>query len=68
MRRINVTATGPIENVLVLKKVNMERTINLKTFKFSTANINSKPLPGDKTLGIEPAIRFNEIKDSDKTE
>ena len=27
-----------------------------------------KPLPGDKTLGLESAIRSYEIEDSDKTE
>ena len=27
----------------------------------------AKPLPGDKTLGIEPAIRLYDIEDGDKT-
>ena len=36
--------------------------------KASTANPSCKPPPGDKTLGFEPAIRFYEIEDDDKTE
>ena len=39
-----------------------------KTVKESTSKPNIKPLPGDKQLGIDPAIRFYERNDSDKTE
>ena len=34
----------------------------------SIANTLGKPIPGDKTLGLEPYIRFYEIEDVDKTE
>ena len=47
----------------------MARTIStINTVKASTANQNVNPPPGDKSLGIEPAICFYEIEGSDKTE
>ena len=46
----------------------MASNIILKTVKASTAKPDNTPPPGDKTLGIEPDIRFYEIEDSDKTE
>ena len=48
----------------------MARYISMKkkTVKDSTSKPNIKPLPGDKSFGIDPAIRFYERKDSDKTE
>ena len=36
--------------------------------KASAAKPLVKPLPGDKTLGIEPEIRFYVIEDGDDTE
>ena len=36
-------------------------SMNMKTVKASTAKYNSKPLSGDKYLGIETAIFFHEI-------
>ena len=36
--------------------------------KASTSNPLGKPPPGDKSLGLEPAIRFYLIEDGDKTE
>ena len=39
----------------------MAGTISLKTAKVSTANPNGVPLTGDKTLGVDPDIRFYEI-------
>ena len=46
----------------------MERAISLKIVKVSTPKPNIKPLPGDKTLGFDPDIRFYEIEDGDHTE
>ena len=46
----------------------MTKTISLKTVKASIAKPSGKPQPGDKTLGIEPAIRLYEIEDIYKTE
>ena len=46
----------------------MASTISLKTFKALSDKPNYKPLPKDKTLGLEPAIFFCEIEDDDKTE
>ena len=43
-------------------------SIKVKTVETSTANHNGKPPPGDKSLGIEPFIRFYDIEGSDKTE
>ena len=46
----------------------MAKTISLKNTKASTDNPNAaKTLPGDKTLGPDPAIWLYEIKDGDKT-
>ena len=42
----------------------MARTISVKTVNSKTA----KPLPGDKSLGIETYIRFYEIEDGDNYE
>ena len=42
--------------------------MNMKTVKASTAKSNSKPPPGDKSLGIETAIRFYKIEYGDKNE
>ena len=36
--------------------------------KSSTDKSSKKPPPGDKTLGLDLAIRFYEIKDSHKTQ
>ena len=57
----------PLKTDLSWKMKNKTRTISLKTFKASTANPNKKPLPGDKTLGVEVAISLYEIEDGDKT-
>ena len=47
----------------------MAKTISTRNVaKASTTKPLGKPLPGDKFLGIEPAIRFYEIEDGDKTE
>ena len=46
----------------------MELAIIMKIVKASTSKPNSKPPPGDKTLGIDPDNRFYEIEDGDKTE
>ena len=45
----------------------MARTTSLKTVKDSTAKPNNKAPPGDKTIGIDPDIRFYETEDGDKT-
>ena len=73
MRHSNITATRPIHNGLVLDKdislLNMAKSISKKSsFKASSAKPLGKPPPGDKTCGIEPAIRFYEIEDGDETE
>ena len=41
---------------------------SMKYAKASTPKPNRKPLPGYKTLGIDPAICFYEIEDVNKTE
>ena len=46
----------------------MENTISLKNTKDSTAKPNGKPLIRNKKVGIDPATRFYEIEDIDKTE
>ena len=46
----------------------MARTISLKTVKASTSNLDGKPPPRDKTLGVEPEICSYKIEDGDKTE
>ena len=45
----------------------MARTISIKTVKASTSKPNRKPPPGDKTIGLETAIRFYEIEYGNKT-
>ena len=40
----------------------------MKTLKASTSNRNSRPPPGDKSLGFYPDIHFYEIEDGDNTE
>ena len=47
----------------------MEKTISKKiSVKASAAKPLGKPPPGDKTLGIEPVVRFHAIEDCDNTE
>ena len=46
----------------------MTRTSSLKTVNDSTAKHSDKPMPRDKTLGLETLILFYEIEDGDKTE
>ena len=47
----------------------MEKSISKRnSVKASTAKPSGKPPPGEKTLGIEPAIRFYEIEDGGNTE
>ena len=47
----------------------MARSISKRNpAKASTAKPSGKPPPGDKSLGLEPAIHFYLIEDSDKTE
>ena len=47
----------------------MENTISKRIpVNASTAEPSGKPLSGDKTLRIEPSIRFYELLDGDKTE
>ena len=44
----------------------MVKTISKKiSVKASAAKPSGKPLPGNKTLGIEPDIRFYDIEDGD---
>ena len=59
MRNINITATQPIEYILVLKD-KMVESVSLKSTKASTAKTNGKLKPGDKNLTLEPAIRLYE--------
>ena len=73
MRHINITDTCPIDNRLMLDKdiflLNMAKSISEKiSVKDSAAKTLVKPLLGDKTFGIEPAIRFYDIEDGDETE
>ena len=42
--------------------------MKMKTVKDSAEKPNGKNLPGDKTLEIDPSIRFYEIEYGDKTE
>ena len=71
MRHGNITDTCPIENrvcVEKFKKSKMAKSISkINSVKASTEKLLGKPPPGDKTLGIEPDIRFYEIEDSDNT-
>ena len=47
----------------------MANTISKKiSVKASPAKPSGKPPPGDKILGLEPAIRFYAIEDIDDTE
>ena len=47
----------------------MAKTISKKkSVKASSAKTSGKTPPGDKNLGIEPAIRFYAIEDGDETE
>ena len=47
----------------------MEKTISKKSsVKASATNPSGKPPPGDKTIGLDPEIRFYAIEDSDDTE
>ena len=47
----------------------MVKTISRKiSVKASAAKPPGKPLPGDKTLVVEPEIRFYELDYIDKTE
>ena len=73
----NITATRTIDYRLVLdidiSILTMTKTISKKSsVKASTAKTldkpSGKPPPGDKTFGIEPAISFYVIEDSDDTE
>ena len=46
----------------------MAKTVSLKPLEDSADKPNSKPLPGDKSIGIDPDTLFYEIEDSDNTE
>ena len=47
----------------------MEKTISKKSsVKASATNPSGKPPPGDKTIGLDPEIRFYAIEDIDDTE
>ena len=47
----------------------MAKTISRKiSVKASEAKPLGKPPPGDKTLELDPEIRFYELEDGDKTE
>ena len=47
----------------------MSKTISKKRYVIASVDKPlGKPPPGDKTLGIETAIRFYDIEDSDETE
>ena len=46
----------------------MAKTVSLKSTRASIAKPNTKPLPRDKTLGIDPVIFFYEIEDGNNTE
>ena len=67
MRKNNITDTHPIEYWILLKD-KTEIFTSMKYAKASTPKPNRKPLPGYKTLGIDPAICFYEIEDVNKTE
>ena len=73
MRHSNITDTFQIDNQLLLDKdislLNMAKSISKKrSVKASTAKPLGKPPPGDKTCGVDPAIRFYEIEYVDETE
>ena len=68
MRHSNITATCPSDNRLVLDKdislLTMANIISKKnSVKASAAKPSVKTPPGDKTFGLDPAIRFNPIED-----
>ena len=47
----------------------MKKTISKKrSINASASEPLGKPLPGDKTLGIEPVTSLNTIEDGDETE
>ena len=53
----------------VILIMTMTKTIfNKISVKSSAANPSGKPLPGDKTLGLETAIHFYAIEYGDDTE
>ena len=53
----------------VILIMTMAKTISKKkSVKASSAKTSGKTPPGDKNLGIEPAIRFYAIEDGDDTE
>ena len=73
MRHSDITTTGLIDNRLVFNKVisllTMAKTISKKISVIASASKPSgKPLIGDKTFGLGPAIRFYAIEDRDETE
>ena len=73
MRHSNITITRPIDNRIVLDKdislLNIEKSISKKSsVKSSEAKPSRKPPPRDKSLGLEPAIRFYDIEDIYETE
>ena len=49
-----------LKTILCWEKNNLAGTIIMKTVKAPKAKPISKPLPGDKTLVIEPDIHFYE--------
>ena len=67
MRHSKLTDIQKIKCLLVLKD-HTENTVSLKLIKASTYKPNGNPTPGDKTIGLESAIRFYEIEDADNTE
>ena len=68
----NIIATRLIENQLVLKKSkfpwNVKNNGKKSYVKASACKPLVKPPPRDKTLGIEPEIRFYALEDCDDTE
>ena len=73
MRHSNINATRLIDNQLLLDKaislLTMAKTISNKiSIKDLSANPSGKHLPGDKTFGLDPEIRFYAIEDCDETE
>ena len=72
MRHSNITATCTIDNRLVLDKyislMTTAKTISKKrSVKDSEAKPSGKPQPGDKNVGLEPAISYYDIEDGDET-
>ena len=67
MQHSKFTDTHPIEYRFVLKD-KMAKTVSLKSTRASIAKPNTKPLPRDKTLGIDPVIFFYEIEDGNNTD